>query len=356
MSGADRRRDRVAGSAEAPDDGRGDAGGPAGEGACLACGAVERRRLGRRAAAYHVVACARCGLGRTEPRPDAQALGALYADDYPASRARGLRGAIDAARRACASALARRIRRRVANPRRALDVGCGDGKLLVALAGRGFGCTGIDRNPHARDAVAAHAGITLHVGTLAAARLPSASFQVVVLRHVLEHVEDPRATLDEVARVIEPGGLLVVAVPNVASWQARGTGDHWFHLDLPRHLHHFTPAALATIVDGSGFTVDRVAHFSLEQNPFGWLQSIVHAAGGGHQALYDRLRGRATAGAAGPRLPVLVAAAMLAPLCLLLAAVESALRAGGTIELWARRRNPTARPSTAPPLRADQST
>jgi 2-polyprenyl-3-methyl-5-hydroxy-6-metoxy-1,4-benzoquinol methylase len=302
---------------------------------CAACGTVACVPVTRETRGYRVVACARCGLGRTEPRPDAAALRGLYAGDYLSMTARKFSSLIEAARRACARALARRIARRAGPPRRALDIGCGDGKLLVALAARGFRCTGTELNARVGDVVPPGSGITTHVGPLAAARLPAASFQVVILRHVLEHLDDPIAALGEVRRIIEPDGHLVIAVPNVASWQARSMREHWFHLDLPRHLHHFTPSTLLAMLETCGFRVDQVSHFSIEQNPYGWLQSIVHAAGGGHQVLYDQLRAPGAATASRPRIGALIGAGVLAPFCIALAAIESAARAGGSIEVWA---------------------
>jgi hypothetical protein len=65
-------------------------------------------------------------------------------------------------------------------------------------------------------------------------------------------------------------------VPNFSSFQARWAGANWFHLDLPRHLFHFPVAALRRLLDETGFACQREAHFSLRQNPFGWIQSALN--------------------------------------------------------------------------------
>jgi len=214
-------------------------------------------------------------------------------------------------------------------------VGCGDGKLLVALAEQGFACTGVELNERVGERLPPGGAIRVSVGPLEQAAFPAAHFRIVVLRHVLEHLRDPLGTLAEIRRVLAADGRLVIAVPNLASWQARFARQHWFHLDLPRHLFHFTPATLARALAQSGFRVTRVSHFSYEQNPYGWLQSAFNKAGGRWSALYYQIRAPGSAHAQPPRPLVIAAATALMPACVALATVESLAGAGGAIEVEA---------------------
>jgi SAM-dependent methyltransferase len=111
------------------------------------------------------------------------------------------------------------------------------------------------------------------------AEYPTGSFDQIIIWHVLEHVSDPVGTLREAHRILKPGGRLIVAVPNFSSLQARCTGAAWFHLDLPRHVHHFPLPALRQLLTLTGFQVRSVHHFSLRQNPFGWIQSLMNRFG-----------------------------------------------------------------------------
>lgn len=284
---------------------------------------------------HGVLVCAACGFGRTVPQPPDAILESLYRGEYTSVDARKFGGPIEAVRRFFVRALARRIARRCGTHGRVLDVGCGDGKLLVALEALGFAGTGVELNERVDERLPPGSGIRIHVGPLTDAALPAASFRVVVLRHVLEHLRDPVATLREIRRVIEPGGTLVIAVPNLASWQARLGRDRWFHLDLPRHLFHFTPASLTLALERAGFAITRVSHFQLEQNPYGWLQTAFNRAGGRWGALYYQIRARGSAHAKPPRPLVIAAATALMPACVVLATIESLLGAGGAIEVWA---------------------
>lgn len=307
----------------------------AGSVGCPLCRAHATVPFTRIAGPYRVVVCPTCGLGRTEPHPPDAVLRALYEGEYTSPEARKFGGPIETVRRFFVRALARRIARRAGPHGRVLDVGCGDGKLLVALAAHGFEGTGIELNPRVDERLPPGSRIRIFVGSLADAGLPPASFHVVVLRHVLEHLDDPLAALREVRRLVAPGGTVVVAVPNLASWQARLARDQWFHLDLPRHLWHFTADTLARMLEQTGFRVRTMSHFSYEQNPYGWLQSLFNLAGGRWGALYYQIRAPGSAHAQRPRLGVIAAATTLMPACVALAVVESAMGRGGAIEAWA---------------------
>jgi SAM-dependent methyltransferase len=84
------------------------------------------------------------------------------------------------------------------------------------------------------------------------------SFQLVAMRHSLEHVHDPLRLLRDAHRILMPGGKLVVAVPNIDSLPFRWFGHSWYGLDLPRHLTHFAPWTLHLMLERAGFLVGRV--------------------------------------------------------------------------------------------------
>jgi hypothetical protein len=98
----------------------------------------------------------------------------------------------------------------------------------------------------------------------------------VVLWHSLEHFDDPEAALARIRGWLRPGGRLVVAVPDLASVQARIGGDRWFHQDVPRHRTHFTPRGLAALLERTGFDLDRTHHLLVEQNPLGMWQTLLN--------------------------------------------------------------------------------
>jgi 2-polyprenyl-3-methyl-5-hydroxy-6-metoxy-1,4-benzoquinol methylase len=122
----------------------------------------------------------------------------------------------------------------------------------------GWQVTGLDLAEHIVRTVQDNLGCDAVAGTLPHPSLAPASFDVVTMWQSLEHVHQPLAILREALRVLVPGGIAIVAVPNFAGASARWFGPNWFGLDLPRHLTHFTPATLAAMLQAAGFRVKSV--------------------------------------------------------------------------------------------------
>jgi SAM-dependent methyltransferase len=161
---------------------------------------------------------------------------------------------------------------------RALEIGCGDGWMLAALRDEGWQVAGIERSTESAAFAVHQQHLPVIVGGLDTLR-PEPSFDLIFMHHVLEHLPNPMDTLRQCARLLKPDGVLIVAVPNFASWQSRLTGRHWFHLDVPRHLVHFTPATLTQAMQSAGLRVQKLRFVSLDQDPFGWMVSLLNCLG-----------------------------------------------------------------------------
>jgi SAM-dependent methyltransferase len=235
--------------------------------ACPACGAAlpraaairGRDRLHGVAGEFTVRICDSCGSGRTEPFVPTDGLGALYPDEYnayalpPNPVARRMAAALFRWRylRALRRPPLGELRRRA--PGRLLDVGSGRGDLGVILASSGWDVLGLEPSPEAC-AVARERGVRTVAGTLTTATVEGA-FDAIVFQHSLEHVAEPLEDLRHARERLAPGGLVLVSLPNFGCWQARRFGTAWFHLDLPRHRSHLTPAGLRALVARAGLDV-----------------------------------------------------------------------------------------------------
>jgi 2-polyprenyl-3-methyl-5-hydroxy-6-metoxy-1,4-benzoquinol methylase len=278
--------------------------------------------------AFAVRRCGGCGMASTDPQP------ASMNQYYPAAYRRY--GALTV--RVLRLLYGWKIRgwaERLRRGGRVFEIGCGDGWMLGALRGRGWRVIGSERSIDACRSAAITNGVPVFVGELDAL-LASRHFDAVVLFQVLEHLAEPLDTLRRAADLLAPGGLMVVAVPNFASWQAVLFGASWFHLDVPRHRHHFTPDSLARSFEQVGLRVVRTRFVSFEHDPYGWVQSALNSLGFEQNALTKYLMGTAR-----KRTNTATLAAMLALTGVLivpsvaLAVLSWAARAGAIMEVWA---------------------
>jgi SAM-dependent methyltransferase len=217
-----------------------------------------------------------------------------------------------------------------------VDVGAGRGRFVAHARGAGLDARGIE--PSARGvagALQSH-GVELQRATIEEAEVVPGSVDAVTLWHVLEHLDDPGGALEILRGWLRPGGVLLVGVPNLGSWQARLGGARWFHLDLPRHRTHFTVRGLRSILERSGYEVLAVHHVLAEHNPFGMWQSAVNRATSRPSYLFHLLKRNAPLRSRD--LLVTLLALPLVPVAVVAELVAGLAGRGGTVAVLARRR------------------
>ena len=221
-------------------------------------------------AVFNAVQCKNCGLVYVSPRPETNELAAFYFDDYygggdgkkpgPAGLALAL---------FCFLRKKRVLKYRKSG--RILDVGCGDGTFLSSMRTKDWEVFGVETS---------ESGVRSCVQKGIAVRKDLAFadgfFDAVTMWQSLEHFETPAAGLKEVRRVLSETGVLILSVPNIASAEYRLFQTRWFHLDLPRHLYHFSPATLNRLLEQSGFRIVETDFHSFEYNPYSLLQTIMN--------------------------------------------------------------------------------
>lgn len=289
--------------------------------------------------------CAVCGLAHTTPQPPPDQIGNYYPRGY---YGHGKRYSAPLERLLDRLYAFRGRLIEIANglePGRVLDIGCGRGLLLHQLRKRGWEVIGTelseDSASYARDVL----HIDVKTTSVADLNLPSEAFDMVILWHVLEHITDPAGLLQEVARILRPGGTLLVAVPNFASIEARWARSRWFHLDVPRHLNHFTPDTLRAMLVGVGLRPRMTSYFASEYDFFSFVQTALNMLGIRHNLLYNLLRTRGakvlTEGQHPPRRLDIALSLLLAPslgaVSLVWAPVVALLGQGATVTIYAKK-------------------
>ncbi len=136
---------------------------------------------------------------------------------------------------------------------RILDVGCGPGKLLRVLRERGWDCYGLDFSSVAVEHARNNHGLNVKLGDLCEAAYKDNFFDVVLFNHSLEHMYNPVEVLKEAHRILKPGGVLLIYIPNAGSFEAHVFGKWWLPWDVPRHLYHFSKKTMSRLIMNAGF-------------------------------------------------------------------------------------------------------
>jgi len=277
---------------------------------------------------FEVVRCQACRLAYVNPCPAPGQLERYYPDDYYGARHPIFKDFL--------ADLRVRALGPVAGGARLLDIGCGRGDFILACRRKGWTVSGIEQANSLVMRLRETLGIEV-VTPDEITTLPDGAFDFVTLWHVLEHLPEPRESLRQVARLLKPGGRLLVEVPNFGSWQARLGRAHWHHMDVPRHLLHFDRTSLAALLARSGFTPERWHTFSLEYDTFGLTQSVLNRLCTNPNHLFRLLIGRPTGRS---RRDTMLSFALLAPVGLVAAAISlvAALAGqGGVLRVIARK-------------------
>ena len=209
-------------------------------------------------AEFAIVQCDTCQFRFTNPRPTAGSIGAFYESaDYVSHHDDG-RGPMDVAYRTVRSVALKQkvslITKQHGGPGRLLDVGCGTGAFLVEAAQNNWQIAGVEPDSGAAQRAAERTNTTILPDVFA---LPDDTrADLITFWHVLEHVHRLNETIERVAALLNPGGNILIAVPNPDSLDARQFGRFWAAYDLPRHLYHFTPDTITRLFAKHGFGLE----------------------------------------------------------------------------------------------------
>ena len=217
-----------------------------------------------------------------------------------------------------------------------LDVGCGSGTLLSLLKRRGFRVRGVDFSTEAAAIAKSENHVDVTVGSLEEVQFSDASFDIVTLFHVMEHVTNPRRVLKEVSRILRPAGAVILQVPNIESWQFKMFGAKWYGLDIPRHVIDYSEKSMVQLLIESGFLPIRVRQFNLRDNAPALVSSLFPSLDPISRGVRHRKRNtRESAIVAWLR----HAAYLLFVICAYpIAILESAFGCGATIMIEARKK------------------
>lgn len=135
---------------------------------------------------------------------------------------------------------------------RLLDIGTGTGYFADTMQRHGWQVEAVEKSEQARAFAKEHFGLGVKPDTALDSYEPG-SFDVITLWHVMEHLEPLNETWEKLYSLLADKGVLIIAVPNCSSYDAKKYGAYWAAYDVPRHLWHFTPGTIQQFGSKHGF-------------------------------------------------------------------------------------------------------
>ena len=215
---------------------------------------------------FRIVKCRSCGLHYVDPRPRKEDIQRYYPGDYRPRRTVVSKEYIN---KKIKKFRDKRKAGFLKNPwyidfpagKKVLDIGCGAGELLLRLQERSCHPYGIDFDDFTSARLREIGNFDVRTCDIdSGTPFSNSYFDIVIMRHSLEHMFNPSRVLKEVNRITQEGGDLIIGILNIDSYVARITGIYWNILDIPRHLFHFSPETITRLLMKNGFAVDSIAH------------------------------------------------------------------------------------------------
>jgi 2-polyprenyl-3-methyl-5-hydroxy-6-metoxy-1,4-benzoquinol methylase len=205
--------------------------------------------------AFSIVCCKSCGFHFTSPIPDEASIGSYYKSESYVSHSSSKKGVIN---RIYHWVRWYSLRRKVSlinslsKEKSVLDIGAGTGHFLKQAKKAGWKVTGLEPDSDARSLAKSVNDVDL-LDQQSLYSLENESFDVITMWHVLEHVYHLKKDVLRITELLKPEGTLVVAVPNMDSYDAKHYKEYWAAFDLPIHLYHFTQKDIISLFDRYSF-------------------------------------------------------------------------------------------------------
>jgi 2-polyprenyl-3-methyl-5-hydroxy-6-metoxy-1,4-benzoquinol methylase len=217
---------------------------------------------------FVICKCKSCNFQFTNPRPTEESISSYYdSDDYIShtNKANNLINWIyKQARQYSVSYKLSIINKFSANKNaRILDYGCGTGFFLNNAQKQGWQAFGVEPSEQARTIARQNEQATI-VSGLSELNLKNKKFQVITLWHVLEHIHRLNEVLQELKGLLKEKGRILIAVPNIESFDQEVFQEYWAAYDVPRHLYHFSPDSMKTLMLKHGLKIKKIYPMKLD--------------------------------------------------------------------------------------------
>lgn len=208
---------------------------------------------------FDLMECSICHLRASTPTPAPSEIGRYYASEEYISHSDSRNGLINRIYHAVRTYMLKRKKSWVIKAcdkekGNLLEVGAGTGHFAHFMQSHGWTVTALEPDEKARQLGAEKLAMQMQPMNILD-YLPSNSYDVITLWHVLEHVHDPAHYISRFRELLKPGGALIIAVPNYTSKDETIYKTSWAAYDVPRHLWHFSPSSMEKLLQKHQFTL-----------------------------------------------------------------------------------------------------
>ena len=208
-----------------------------------------------------------------------------------------------------------------------LDFGCGKGKFGWLASKNNWQVKCVETSESRSEYAKTVYKLDVNTEFFNGGRIFEIMFDVITLFHVLEHLPQPQKLLGALAKDnLKEKGILVIEVPNIKSWQAAFSKEKWIHLDVPRHINHFTTERLKSMTEEIGFTTVRTSFFSFHLGVLGMLDSLLKLLGYKKNIIFE-LKNKKS-------LKLLLQIILVIPIAILLESIAALIGKGGVIRMY----------------------
>jgi ubiquinone/menaquinone biosynthesis C-methylase UbiE len=208
---------------------------------------------------FNIVQCDSCGFKFTSPRPEEKDLGKYYKSEEYVSHSNTKKGFINSTYQQVRKyTLLKKLQliSKFYKTGSILDIGCGTGEFLNTCKTAKWNTMGIEPDQEARLMAIKNYNLDIREES-EMKNLPDSSFDIITMWHVLEHVPKLNERVEELKRLIKANGVVIIAVPNCDSLDAKIYKENWAAYDVPRHLYHFSPKDIDSLFKKHGLKTFR---------------------------------------------------------------------------------------------------
>lgn len=216
---------------------------------------------------FSLVKCSKCGFSYVNHIPEN--IGDYYPKDYYRPYSHFFDKLLAPISSRMFSNIIKEIKKIKGDKAKLLEIGCGTGYFLRKLHDAGYDVTGIDCSENILSQVPNNLRSKIIIGDLIEQKLKDSSFDVVVMKQVFEHIPNIGEYADEIRRILKPGGIVYLEMPNYGAFEATLFGKYWYNLEIPRHLHQFTLHTFNYFFKKHGFETAKI----LKNNGVCWMKS-----------------------------------------------------------------------------------